>query len=456
MKKILTTLTVLMLITANLSLGQSILTTGLAHSKRCAGLTQTVFYTTTFPAGTELTVLISDSAGTINAGTLVIEYHISPAPSSLYVPTTGGISVAITLPLNMKASKLYRVIIAAKIYSNGGYGYIYSPNTFQLMEVVKPAKMTLTSLIACTNGSKILLNDSYNSNTSFFYLNFSSYKLIPSQINPAHLNVGTHTVTMTANNDATNKSVCGVQRDTAIITIKAVPTVAITSSTLSACQGDSILLTSTTANSYVWNVGGTTQSIQAKTSGKHKVTVTNNGCSNSDSVTIIINPLPSVPIITNVAGILSSSSLIDNQWFNSSGLMSGEVNQTLTPPASDNYTVVVTNNVGCSNTSAPFNYTLTTTGINSTSTNTSVFTRLFPNPTNDIATLIIQTGEFKEVLVTVISIEGKIILNKEVQLSGETRIEINAKDFPKGIYFVNVVSEPLQKGIVKPIKLIVN
>jgi len=67
------------------------------------------------------------------------------------------------------------------------------------------------------------------------------------------------------------------------------------------CQGNSVILTSSTANSYLWSNGATTQSINVSTSGDYSVTV-DNGSGNSttsNTLTIIVNPLPANAGIIN-------------------------------------------------------------------------------------------------------------------------------------------------------------
>ena len=132
----------------------------------------------------------------------------------------------------------------------------------------------------------------------------------------------------------------------------AVPTITASGPT-TFCAGDSVVLTSSSANSYLWNPGGaTTQSITVTASGTYSVEITDaNGCSaTSTSTTVTVNPLPATPSITAsgpttfCAGdsvILTSSSATNNVW--SPG---GQTTQSITVLASGTYSVVV-NNGGC-------------------------------------------------------------------------------------------------------------
>ncbi len=60
------------------------------------------------------------------------------------------------------------------------------------------------------------------------------------------------------------------------------------------CQGDSVQLSATTSNSYLWSNGATTNSTYAKSAGNYYVTVTDaNGClATSSTITIVNTPAP--------------------------------------------------------------------------------------------------------------------------------------------------------------------
>src|SRR5439155_22473624 len=65
------------------------------------------------------------------------------------------------------------------------------------------------------------------------------------------------------------------------------------------CAGGSVTLTSSSATSYLWSTGATTQSIVVNASGNYSVTVTDgNGCSASSAATAVtVHALPT-PTIT--------------------------------------------------------------------------------------------------------------------------------------------------------------
>ena len=128
------------------------------------------------------------------------------------------------------------------------------------------------------------------------------------------------------------------------------------------CQGGSVILTSSTSSSYLWNTGATTQSITVGTSGSYSITVTDaNGCSSTSSATsVIVNPLPT-PTITpggpttfceGGSVILTSSAASSYLW------NTGATTQSITVSASGSYSVTVTDPNGCSATSAATSVTV--------------------------------------------------------------------------------------------------
>ncbi len=65
------------------------------------------------------------------------------------------------------------------------------------------------------------------------------------------------------------------------------------------CQGDSITLTATGGDTFLWSNGETTQSINVNPNSNltYSVEVFSNNCSSEDSVTVFVNPNPNVTIV---------------------------------------------------------------------------------------------------------------------------------------------------------------
>ncbi len=117
------------------------------------------------------------------------------------------------------------------------------------------------------------------------------------------------------------------------------------------CQGSSTTLTATGGTSYVWSTSqtGATISVTPASQTTYYVTVTLNGCSNTDSVTIDINPLPVADagndqtICENETVILSATGGTSYVWSNGDTNASTQV----TPSNTTIYYVTVTDNNSC-------------------------------------------------------------------------------------------------------------
>jgi uncharacterized protein (TIGR02145 family) len=98
---------------------------------------------------------------------------------------------------------------------------------------------------------------------------------------------GYNSFTLQAQHDGLWRSIS----DSIHIISSIVPTITASGSTIF-CQNDSVILTSSSANSYSWSNGATTQSITVLSSGNYAVTITNtDGCSaTSSNKTVTVNP----------------------------------------------------------------------------------------------------------------------------------------------------------------------
>ncbi|MBA3900736.1 MAG: hypothetical protein H0X62_11090, partial [Bacteroidetes bacterium] len=141
-----------------------------------------------------------------------------------------------------------------------------------------------------------------------------------------------------------------------------VPTIAASGPT-SFCIGDSVELTSSLADSYLWPNGDTTQSTYGSQMGGYAVVVANSfGCtSTSASVNINLYSLPTPPQITLTgassfcdgdSAMLSSSYNSNNDW------STGSTSQDITVYQAGAYIVTHTDANGCKSTSLPDSITV--------------------------------------------------------------------------------------------------
>lgn len=163
---------------------------------------------------------------------------------------------------------------------------------------------------------------------------------------------------------ATNSFGCSKKSATINVTVNTAPptpTISANGST-TFCQGGSVTLSSSAASGIVWSNGATSQNIVVSSSGSYTVTVTNsNGCFRTSVPTIVtVNPLPAKPTIStngpttfcsNSSVTLTSSAPSGNLWSN------GATTQSINVTTGGTFSVTVTNNNGCSNSSVPITTT---------------------------------------------------------------------------------------------------
>ena len=146
------------------------------------------------------------------------------------------------------------------------------------------------------------------------------------------------------------------------LSINALPTVTVSVSAGTICNGESTILTASGASTYVWNDNNTDnpRTVSPTTTTLFTATGTDsNGCTSSGGTTITVNPLPTVSISGTLTYCAGTPTTLDaGAGFASYSWSNGETTQTISATAG-NYTVTVTDSNGCSNTSAQVTVTET-------------------------------------------------------------------------------------------------
>ncbi|HBF89167.1 MAG TPA: hypothetical protein DDX39_11045 [Bacteroidales bacterium] len=163
---------------------------------------------------------------------------------------------------------------------------------------------------------------------------------------------GSYTVQITDGNGCNATSAA----QTVDVSTAPIPTI-IAGGATTFCDGESVTLTSSIAESYTWSNGETSQSIVVTTTGDYFVNVTNtNVCDGNgqSATTSVVVSIPAVPTIlasgsTNIcegASVTLTSSAADvYNW------STGESTQSIIVDVADDYTVETTDGNGCSATS---------------------------------------------------------------------------------------------------------
>ena len=111
------------------------------------------------------------------------------------------------------------------------------------------------------------------------------------------------------------------------------------------CFGDTVILNTTNQySSYLWSTGASTPTINVIQSGTYYVTVTSNNCTSTDSVNVILNPLP-IANAGNDTSVCSGSSVQLNATGGTTYLWStGAGTSTINVSNGGTYNVTVTQN----------------------------------------------------------------------------------------------------------------
>jgi hypothetical protein len=159
----------------------------------------------------------------------------------------------------------------------------------------------------------------------------------------------TYTVTGTDGNGCTNTA-------THLVTVYPLPPVVANATSLAVCTGSPVTLSGSGATSYIWS-GAVTDNVAFTPTATDTYTVTGidaNGCVNTDSITITLNPLPAVVANSTALAVCPGSQVTLSGSGASTYTWTGSVvdNVAFTPTVTATYTVTGTDANGCVNTDA--------------------------------------------------------------------------------------------------------
>ncbi len=237
--------------------------------------------------------------------------------------------------------------------ANGCVGI--SPSFNVIVNPLPSATVSQNSSICIGQSSSININFSGTGPFNFVYSNGIQNFNATSVTNSATITLSPGTTTTYTLISVSDANCTGTVSGSATISVNPLPTPSVTGNTVF-CQGDATVLNAGNGyQSYVWSNGGTGQTINTGTAGVYVVTVTDgNGCSNTASVTVIVNPLPT-PQITGTNIICDGSTTTLNAGnYTSYQWSTGNNSSTLTTGTAGNYVVTVTDANGCSGTSPAF------------------------------------------------------------------------------------------------------
>lgn len=216
------------------------------------------------------------------------------------------------------------------------------------------------------------------------------------------------------------------------------------------CQGDSIVLTATGGESFIWELDGTElecappcNSIMVSpfTESTYVVTGTNiEGCSGTDEVTVTVNDLPDAQLIFN-DGTLYAYGGVMYAWYQDGEYISEGGIFSFVPDNNGTYQVLVTNTSGCSAWSNEVDVILDTV-----ENLVTPLLSIYPNPADKQLCIELASGENLKYFIY--NSSGVVVMQEDITLKGE-RAFIDTSSLPSGIYdFKFITPQIVTKRIV--------
>lgn len=234
---------------------------------------------------------------------------------------------------------------------------------------------------------------------------------------------------------------------TQAVNVIPLPQVSVYASDSSVCLGSTLTLSGAGANTYSWT-GGVTNGVPFYPSASASYTVTgtaSNGCKNTNTIQIVVNPTPTVIAVTSQQNVCSGASVtltaagaVTYSWSN--GVTS--VSVVVSPLLNTNYTVTGMDNNGCKT-----SYTLIQTvdaclGLKNVTGENEW--KVYPNPTSGrVVVEGVSTGVKQD--LELVDISGKVLFVKKEIEPG--KITVDLSEFQKGIYFLRITSDGQFKTI---------
>jgi hypothetical protein len=245
------------------------------------------------------------------------------------------------------------------------------------------------------------------------------------------------------------------------VTVNALPTVTAATSSASVCAGNTVTLTAGGATNYTWSPAtslssstGSIVSSNATTTTAYTVTGEALGCSNTATVSVGVNPLPTVTAMSSQTllcddgstgpAILTASTTATNYLW-SDGAMT--MTTSVTPTVTTTYTVTATE-LGCSADAFVTIIVSNCTGINAITTSANGIS-VYPNPTNGILNIAISSELAGTTSIEVYDAIGKLVIKETLSTDTST---INTSKLTDGIYVFKVINNNKAIKIGKIVK----
>ena len=252
---------------------------------------------------------------------------------------------------------------------------------------------------------------------------------------------GSYTVTVTDNNG------CSATSTSTVVNVSSAPAPTINASATAACSGETVTLTSSTADAYLWSNGDTTQAIQVTASGNFSVITTNSnacdgvGTSVQTIVTFTTTPSAAASFSTNgnvVTFTNTSTGASSYSWDFSDFTNSSATSPSHAFISNGSYPVILTAiNGACSDTLLlTINITVgieELMGLNNIS--------IYPNPANENLVVAFDNQSDSAFKLLVSDRVGRIIQTIDVQDEDQNFVTMNVSSLANGMYSILFVGQ---------------
>lgn len=209
------------------------------------------------------------------------------------------------------------------------------------------------------------------------------------------------------------------------------------------CSGPTSTLFASNGTAFLWSNNSTADSINVNSTGTYSLLADSAGCLGSASYSLTVLPSPN-PIISFSNPILSTTTFSSYQWFLNGVPINGANASQYTATQNGNYTVLVTNSSGCSDTSAI--YIILNLGLGQNNHNGFY---LFPNPCVDFINLVSENHLLENCEINVTDLQGRIIFTAHPE--NDNQFTLNLSEIENGLYFISVFDGHLTT-IIKIVK----
>ena len=208
------------------------------------------------------------------------------------------------------------------------------------------------------------------------------------------------------------------------------------------CQGELVTLSVNNSTNQVWSTNSLNSTITIANSGTYSVTAFNAGanCSVNLQQQVVVNSLPSPTIIFS-GNQIQTQVFSTYQWYLNGIIIPGANAQTYTLNENGQYTVEVTNNSGCSSTSAVYN--INNLGLENKVINAM---NIYPNPTKsgEILYFSLQENLSGKTRVKIVNQIGKIVYIAQLD---KFPSQIQLPQLARGMYYIELfIDDQLENG----------